>query len=166
MDVWRNENDFEQAVSTKKPYQFVSVDGTTFIPAGNDFVSGELYYGSKIHDVLRAFAMTPVPVGKKFYISNEEEQKTYSASVDSYGGIEDLKLFQEVGGESVASDQAGNVYIAAGQIFVYDSAGKYLETIEVPERPSQLLFGGPDGRTLFIAARTSLYSVQTRNKGN
>jgi len=166
VDVWRNENDFAQAVTAKKPYQFVSTDGTTFIPAGDDFVRGELYYGSKIHDVLRAFGMSPVPVGKKFYISNEEGQKTYSATVNSYGSIEDLKLFQEVGGESVTRDQAGNVYIAAGQIFVFDSSGKYLETIEVPERPSQLLFGGPDGRTLFIAARTSLYAVHTRHKGH
>jgi sugar lactone lactonase YvrE len=166
VDVWRNENDFAQAVTVKKPYQFVSLDGTTFIPAGDDFVRGELYYGSKIHDVLRAFGMAPVLVGKKFYISNEEGQKTYSATVNSYGGIEDLKLFQEVGGESVTTDQAGNVYIAAGQIFVFDSSGKYLETIEVPERPTQLLFGGLDGRTLFIAARTSLYAVHTRHKGN
>jgi sugar lactone lactonase YvrE len=166
VDVWRNENDFVQAISVKKPYQFVSPDGTTFIPAGNDFVSAELYYGSKIHDVLRAFGMAPVTPGKKFYITNEEGQTTYSATVDSFGSIEDVQLFQHVGGESVTTDQAGNVYIAAGQIFVYDSSGKYLETIEVPERPSQLLFGGPDGRTLFIAARTSLYAVQTRNKGN
>jgi sugar lactone lactonase YvrE len=166
VDVWRNENDFVQAVSAKKPYQFVSPDGTTFIPAGNDFVNGELYYGSKIHDVLRAFGMAPVTPGKTFYISNEEGQKTYSATIDSFGSIENLKLFQDVGGESVTTDQAGNVYIAAGQIYVYDSSGKYVETIEVPERPSQLLFGGPGGRTLFIAARSSLYAVQTRNKGN
>jgi Pectate lyase superfamily protein/SMP-30/Gluconolactonase/LRE-like region len=165
-DVWRNENDFSQTVPARKPYQFVSPDSTTFIPAGEDFVSGELYYGSKIHDVLRAFGMTPVPAGKRFYVTNEEEQKTYSASIDSYGSIADLKLFRDVGGESVATDQAGNVYIAAGQIFVYDPSGKYLETIAVPERPSQLLFGGPDGKTLFIAARSSLYAVPTRYQGN
>jgi sugar lactone lactonase YvrE len=28
--------------------------------------------------------------------------------------------------------------------------------IEVPERPTQLVFGGGDGKTLFIAAHTSL----------
>jgi sugar lactone lactonase YvrE len=162
VDVWRNENDFEQAVPIRKTYQFVSLDGSTFIPAGDDFVNGELYYGSKIHDVLRAFGMAPVTPGKKFYISNEEGQRTYSVDVDSDGSITGLKLFQDVGGESVATDQAGNVYIAAGQIFVFDPSGKYLETIEVPERPSQLLFGGRDGKTLFIAARSSLYAVRTR----
>ena len=61
-------------------------------------------------------------------------------------------------------DAEGNVYIAAGQIFVYDAAGKQIGTIDVPERPSQLLFGGPDGKTLFILARSSLYAVQTRSQ--
>jgi sugar lactone lactonase YvrE len=35
----------------------------------------------------------------------------------------------------------------------------------VPERPIQLSFGGKDSRTLFIAARTSLYSVRMKNPG-
>ena len=71
----------------------------------------------------------------------------------------------EQGGESVAVDERGNVYIAAGQIYVYDPAGKPIDTIEVPERPLQLVFGGKDGQTLFIAARTSLYAVRTRIRG-
>jgi gluconolactonase len=35
----------------------------------------------------------------------------------------------------------------------------------VPERPTQIAFGGKDRRTLFIAARSSLYSVRTRVPG-
>jgi sugar lactone lactonase YvrE len=54
------------------------------------------------------------------------------------------------------------VYIAAGQIHVYDPAGKLIDTIEVPERPIQVVFGGTDHRTLFIAARSSLYSLRVR----
>jgi len=65
----------------------------------------------------------------------------------------------------VTEDSQGNVYIAAGQIYVYDPSGKRIGTIEVPERPSQLLFGGLDKKTLFIAARSSLYSVRTRFSG-
>jgi hypothetical protein len=40
VNYWRNENDFVTAVPVKRPYQFVSPDGTTFIPAGEDFVTG------------------------------------------------------------------------------------------------------------------------------
>jgi sugar lactone lactonase YvrE len=57
------------------------------------------------------------------------------------------------------------VFIAAGQIWVYDPAGKLIDTIEVPERPLQLVFGGKDGKTLFIPARTSLCAVRTRFAG-
>jgi sugar lactone lactonase YvrE len=65
----------------------------------------------------------------------------------------------------VAVDSRGNVYIAAGQVQVYSPAGKLIDTIEVPERPLQLVFGGADHRTLFAPARTSLYSVRTRYPG-
>jgi sugar lactone lactonase YvrE len=162
VNVWRNENDFMDAIPTKRPYHFVSLDGTTFIPAGRDFVAGELYYGAKNHDVLRTFGLAPARAGRTFYVSDESEEKTYSAEVDADGTISNLKLFEEVGGESVAADEQGNVYIAAGQVFVYDASGKFIETIEVPERPTQLLFGGNDGKTLFIAARSSLYAVRIR----
>ncbi|HZR58513.1 MAG TPA: glycosyl hydrolase family 28-related protein, partial [Terriglobales bacterium] len=164
-NYWRNENDFLEAVPVKKPYQFVSPDGSTFIPAGEDFVSGELYYGSKLHDLLRAFGMAPAIVGQPYYVTDESGEKTYTASVGDDGTISDLKLFAEQGGEGVTEDEKGNVYIAAGQVFVYNPPGQLMDTIEIPERPSQLLFGGSDGKTLFILARSSLYAVPTRFKG-
>jgi sugar lactone lactonase YvrE len=34
--------------------------------------------------------------------------------------------------------------------------------IDVPERPIQILFGGPDRRTLFILGHHTLYAVATR----
>jgi sugar lactone lactonase YvrE len=53
-------------------------------------------------------------------------------------------------------DSHGNVYVAAGQIYVYDPAGRQIATIQVPERPVQLIFGGADHQKLFIPARGSL----------
>jgi hypothetical protein len=165
VDYWRNENDFPEAIVKKKPFQYMSPDRTTFIPAGEDFVRGELYYGAKIHDVLRAFGLAPTVIGQTFYVTDESEEKTYRASVGADGNLSDLQLFVNIGGESVTEDSAGNVFIAAGQIYVFNREGKLIGTIDVPERPSQLLFGGTDKKTLFIAARTSLYAVQTRYGG-
>jgi hypothetical protein len=165
VDYWENENDFINTESVKKPYQFVSPDGTTFIPAGENFVTGKLYYGSKLDDELRAFGMVPVVPGQPFYLTDEPEEKTYVGEVGIDGTITNLKLFVEQGGEGLTVDEKGNVYIAAGQVFVYDPTGRLIDTIEIPERPSQLLFGSGDGHTLFILARSSLYEVQTRFRG-
>ncbi len=140
--------------------QFVSPDGTMFIPVNEDFLKGTLYYGVKMADVLRTFGLTMTTPGKTFYVSDEEEEKTYSAKVDADGTLEDLKLFAERGGEGMVTGPDGKVYIAMGQIYVYSPEGKWIETIDVPERPINMIFG-KDGRTLYILARTSLYSVET-----
>ncbi|HEU4636741.1 MAG TPA: glycosyl hydrolase family 28-related protein, partial [Edaphobacter sp.] len=161
-NYWRNENDFVKAVPVAKPYQYVSPDGSTFIPAGEDFVTGALYYGTKMADVLRAFGLGRAEPGKLFYVSDESYQKTYAGEVGADGTLKNLKLFAENGGESVTQDTNGNVYIAAGQVYVYSPSGELIDTIKVPERPIDLVFGGKDGKTLFILARTSLYSVQVK----
>jgi hypothetical protein len=142
--------------------QYLSPDGTTFIPAGQDFVSGAMSWGTKSSPLLRGFGLTPAVPGKPAYLTSEAEIATYSARVNSDGGLSDLKLFANQGGEAVTADSHGNVYIAAGQIFVYDSAGRLIDTIDVPERPTQLVFGGKDGKTLFIPARSGLYALHTQ----
>ena len=75
------------------------------------------------------------------------------------------QLFFDGPGANVAVDARGNVYIAAGQILVFDPSGKHIETIKIPQRPICLIFGGRDRGTLFIMARSSLYKIQTRFAG-
>jgi sugar lactone lactonase YvrE len=149
----------------QRSYQYVSPDGTTFISAGQDFVNGALSWGVKSSDLIRTFGLARAVPGKPYYITDESALTTWSATVGPDGNLSDRKLFADQGGEGVAVDERGNVYIAAGQIYVYDPAGKLIDTIEVPERPLQLVFGGKDGQTLFIPARTSLYAVRTRVRG-
>ena len=148
-----------------KPFHFLSPDGTTFIPAGQDFTTGATMWGTKMADFLRAFRLAPVVAGQTFYVTNEVELKTWSFKLAENGTLSDPKLLANEGGECVTTDDQGNVYIAAGQIRVFNPAGKPIDTIEVPQRPTSLVFGGPDGQTLFITARSSLYSVQTRFAG-
>ncbi|HMF77593.1 MAG TPA: SMP-30/gluconolactonase/LRE family protein, partial [Bryobacteraceae bacterium] len=153
---------FRKIMTTRKLYQYVSPDRSLFIPADEVVIQGEPYFGAKFSYILQAYGLVNAVPGRPFYVTNESEQKTYSASVNADGTLSDLKLFVNQGGENLAQDAAGNVYLAAGQIFVYNPAGKLIDTIAVPERPNQLIFGGKDQRTLFIFSRTSLYSVRIK----
>jgi sugar lactone lactonase YvrE len=150
---------------TKPAAHFVSPDGTTFLATGQDFLDGAVSFGIKSSGQLRSFGLAPVRPGQLAYVTDESDQTTWSGLVGPDGALSDMKIFAYQGGESVAVDVKGNVYIAAGQIYVYDPAGTLVETIDVPERPTHLAFGGKDHRTLFIAARTSLYSVRTTVAG-
>ncbi|MDT7657691.1 MAG: gluconolactonase [Pseudonocardiales bacterium] len=59
-------------------------------------------------------------------------------------------------------DELGNVWTSsADSVQVFDPAGQRVERIPVPETISNLCFGGPDGRTVYITASTSLYRVRT-----
>jgi sugar lactone lactonase YvrE len=144
---------------------FISPNGNTIIPTGEDFLRAATSWGIKSSPQIRSFGLGRAGPGEPFYVTDESELRTWAADVNPDGGLKNFRLFAEQGGEGVTADSRGNVYIAAGQIYVYDSAGKLIDTIEVPERPVQLVFGGADHKMLFIAARTSLYSVRMKYSG-
>lgn len=76
------------------------------------------------------------------------------------------KLFQiEQGSDGMAVDAKGNLYTTHGKVHIYNPDGKKVEEIDVPEGPANVCFGGDDMRTLFITARTSLYSIRMKNPG-
>jgi gluconolactonase len=96
---------------------------------------------------------------------------------DSGGSMRNIRAFQ-VGADGTLSDGAifaivdqgvpdgircdarGNVWSSAGDgVRIFSPEGERIGTIFVPESPTNLEFGGPDGRTVYITARTSLYSV-------
>lgn len=86
-----------------------------------------------------------------------------SASTSAYQSMPDDPRAIRVsarGGESAVLGRDGNTYVANGQVFVYAPDGTEVARIDVPERPLQLVFGGEDGRTLFILTHRALYSAQ------
>jgi len=63
-------------------------------------------------------------------------------------------------------DVAGRLWPSAGDgIWGLAPDGRLLGKIRVPEIPSNCAFGGPDGQTLFITARTSLYAIDLMVSG-
>ncbi len=154
---------FVQDVSTPKPAVYVSPDGSLFLPAGRVFQQGPSdATGWRFSDNLDANGFISATPGRRVYVSSESEDRTYSALVYPDGTLRDLEPFAERGGESVAVDSKGNVYVANGQIFVYNPAGIQIARIDVPERPIDILFGGAPRRTLFILAHHALFAVQLR----
>jgi sugar lactone lactonase YvrE len=141
---------------------FVSPDGTTIMPAGVGFLEGATSWGVKSSPQIRSFGLAPAVPGQTFYVTDEAELTTWAANVEADGSLSHFRLFANQGGEGVVADLSGHVFIAAGQIYVYSPSGSLIETIAVPERPLQLVLGGPDHKTLFIPARTSLYAVRLR----
>ena len=152
-------------IATPRPYQYISPDRSIFIPAADDFVEGTLSWGTKMADILHAFGIAKVAAGHSFYVSDEAQEKTYKVNVTDSGAVSGMQLFTDAGGESVAQDEAGNVYLAAGQVQVFSPDGKRIGQIDVPERPIDLVFGGPDHRTLYILTHASLYAVKTKSAG-
>ena len=141
-------------------WHVVSPDGSTFLPVTQEFVDGTLTWGVKLQPEIRAFGLAPAVPGRPFYVTGESEMRTYTADVLPDGTLAHPRLFCEQGGEGIALGLDGRVYLAAGEVYVYSPKGHLVDTIRVPERPTQVAFGGPDGRTLFICARTSLYTIR------
>ncbi len=156
---------FQQDVSTPKAKEYVSADGSVFLPAGRVFQQGPAgsTAGWRFSDNLDTYGFLSANTGERIYVSSESEDVTYSALVGADGTLSDLRAFAQRGGESVAVDQKGNVYVANGQIFVYDRGGKPIGRIDVPERPIDIVFGGAGGRTLFILAHHALFAVSVRS---
>jgi hypothetical protein len=154
---------FAHDVSIPKARQYVSPDGSLFLPLGRVFEQGPSdSTGWRFSDNLDTYGFTSAPSGQRIYVSSESEDVTYHALVNNDGTLSDLQPFASRGGESVAVDPHGNVYVANGQIFVYNPGGKQIARIDVPERPIELVFGGPDRRTLFILAHHALFDVIVR----
>lgn len=118
-----------------------------------------------IDDMTRPNGILGTSDGKRLYVADHGGEKTYVYTINVDGTLSDKKLFAPEGSDGMTIDREGNVYLTGHAISVYNSAGKKIKTIEVPEQPANVCFGGKDSETLFITARTSLYSIRMRVQG-
>jgi len=112
---------------------------------------------------LQASQWSIVAAGAEHLVASEEDDTVARIKLPSLSSI-DVTEFAPHGGSSAVSDTAGNVYVASGQVYIYNAAGKQIGVLEIPERPSSLAFGA-DRRTLFIGARSSLFAIRTQAAG-
>jgi hypothetical protein len=152
---------FARELARPKAREYVSADGSLVLPAFRVTRHGSNdHLGYRWSDTLDAHGFVTAPVGQRAVFTNASRNLTYSALVGEGGALTDLVRVADRGGESAAPGPDGKVYVANGQVFIYDAQGTQLGRIDVPARPLQLVFGGPDRRTLFILTHHALYSTR------
>jgi gluconolactonase len=113
------------------------------------------------------------PDEKKLYIANSAG-KTWSVyDVTKEGTLANGRIFYDAGKETgpgvpdgMKVDTAGNVWATGPDgILVISAQGKLLGAIQFPEVPANCAWGDPDGKTLYVTARTGLYRIKTKVAG-
>jgi gluconolactonase len=113
------------------------------------------------------------PDGKKFYVDDSEQRNIRVFDVNADGSLSNDRIFgSEAGGkhegvpDGMRVDKAGNIFVTGPKgIWIWDSEGHHLGTIEMPEQPANLIWGGKDYSTLYITATTSVYKLRTKARG-
>jgi gluconolactonase len=104
--------------------------------------------------------------GKTLYVADIGAGKTYSYKIQPDGALTDKKLFCELGSDGMTLDAEGNLYLTGKGVTVFNSNGKQIEHIDVPEPwTANVAFGGKDRKLLFITASESVYGLKMRVKG-
>jgi gluconolactonase len=68
--------------------------------------------------------------------------------------------------DGIKVDVAGNVFVSGpGGLWVLSQTGKHLGTLHCPEHPHNIKWGGPDHRTLYLAAQTGIYRIRMNHPG-
>jgi gluconolactonase len=142
-----------------------------------------VYYIAADGKVSRLIDDLPLPNGvilspdeKTLYVIPSGQAEMMAYPVEAPGKIGKGRVFctlkqRQVGGKSggdgLTVDEKGNLYITSGLgLQVFASDGKLLGIIALPETPANVTFGGKDLKTLYVTARTSLYTVPMEVKGH
>jgi hypothetical protein len=142
---WRDYHDFDQIVLTRNKKCFIAPDSVTIIPL--------------CYDLARSCGLSEAIPGRKAYFSDEYDKRTVKADVDQSGYLSNLEHFAEKGEFSSVPGPDGDVYIADGDICIFDREGKGKGYIHIPERPSTIAFGGKEKKILFVTGRKALYRI-------
>jgi len=109
------------------------------------------------------------PDGKVLYVSESRQRKLWAFSIEPDGSLSGKRLiveFPDHGTDGMRCDVDGNLYITRqgkGTVVKLSPTGRALREIGVlGAHPSNLCFGGPDGRTVYVTEVDHKRIVQFR----
>jgi gluconolactonase len=122
-----------------------------------------------IKDLPRPNGIAFSPDEKYLYVNNSEPKKLWMRySVKPDGSLANGTVLYDATADTASGapdgmkvDQKGNIYSAGpGGVWIFSANGKHLGTIPVPETVGNVAWGDQDGKTLYITASTSIYSIR------
>jgi len=122
-----------------------------------------------ISDLPRPNGIAFSPGEKFLYVDNSEPKKIWMRyRVLPDGTLADPTLLYDGtadprpgGPDGMKVDVQGNIYSAGpGGVVILSPEGKPLATLLIPERVANVAWGGPDRKTLYICASSSVYRVK------
>lgn len=109
------------------------------------------------------------PDGKTLYVNESVQRNVWAFTITDSGLLSErrlLKQFPDHGFDGMRSDVDGNLYITRygkGTVVKLSPAGEVLREIDVlGKSPSNICFGGPDGRTAYVTVVEQTRLVQFR----
>ncbi len=141
-------------------------------------------------EVQKPNGIATAPEGRTLYVVDGNDRpggnrKIWAFDVSPKGEVSHRRLvydfLQGRGGDGVRVDMKGNLWVAAGirtprppgevtdmpqGVYVISPQGKLLGRVPIPEDyVTNLAFGGPGRRTLYVTAGTSIYKVPVTVSG-
>jgi gluconolactonase len=154
------------------PEKQLEVNGVYRLPHAIDQKAGAMPSRGDIEllvsDLPRPNGIAFSPDEKYLYVDNSEPKKIWMRyTVQPDGSLADAKLlFDDTADprpgnpDGMKVDVEGNIYSAGpGGVWIFSPEGKPLATILIGEKVANVAWAGPDRKTLYICASTSVYRV-------
>ena len=116
-------------------------------------------------ELVKANGLVGTPDGKKLYIADIGDKKTYSYDIRPDGSLSNKQLFCNMGSDGMTIDEKGNIYLTGKGVHIFSPEGKKLHHIDIKGWTANICFGGKEMKTLFITQQKNFYSLKMKVSG-